>query len=526
MGSLADFEYRILPCSRSAVASGRIGRAGPRAARGARSFLFTLAGAIAILGVCFSGVARADNSWDLSSLGVSKDWLEQGTNAKNKNAPTSRLKKLTECTECQAKVDRLQALLDAWYLAEYQAGADLKSAGVQNKDFTEGSAQQTKGKAMQQDASAGLGGLSPADIGKKSKAKPDPAIPQDPSKLEASIKEAAAALQKCLDDCKKKAAAPPPQTPPAVSVQPAVQPKADHVIDLDFIINKGAEITPQDVDAALNKVNEAFAASGVGFSRKTFTPVNNPDMPQTPKEGPGENKSSDEQNKVAKEAAKIAKDLPAPHGAIPVKVVENFGSDRPGVADISGITINGVVLIADPVSVVRNSAGRDNFAHVLAHELGHVLGLEHEALESDKKDSRVENGRYIPPDAMGNGIEKSGGEDAGTFTPDQIDVIKKKAVKFYEKTATTGGTSGGGGQSNKRPRKPKRHARREDDPLIMEGYQPAPAHGHPSGSNSGGSPTYVVKPDEGEQSQPEEQPSPEVPNPYDQPRPDIPVPPH
>ena len=79
-----------------------------------------------------------------------------------------RIKRLTECHECQARVDRLQALLDARYLAEFDAGAQLKKAGVAN-DTKEGSAQQNVGNAMQKDASAGLGGLTTAEIGKKAK---------------------------------------------------------------------------------------------------------------------------------------------------------------------------------------------------------------------------------------------------------------------------------------------------------------------------------------------------------------------
>lgn len=477
--------------------------------------------------LCIPTISRADNSWDFSNLGVSKDWMEQGTNAKNKNAPTSRLKKLTECAECQAKVDRLQALLDAWYLAEYKAGADERTAGDRNPDQKEGDSQHAKGKAMQKDAASGLGGLSEAEIKKKAGQKPDPNIPQDPGKLADAVKNAAADLQKCLDDCKKKAATPPPETPPVTEqpvTPPKEEPKAEHVIGLDFVINKGAEITPADVDEALKKVNEAFAASGVGFTRKTFTPANNPKIPQTPESGKVENEASDQQKDVAKEAEKIAKGLPEPHGTITVKVVENFKRPEGGGSKISGIEIGDTVLIADPFHVQANSFGQDNFSHVLAHELGHVLGLEHEVLKSDKESNYAnqKEGRYEDPNAMGNGMH---GGSAGEFSKDQIDVIKKKAVRFYEKPATT---TGGGGQSNKGPKRRKKHARREDDPLYMEGYQPVPTrHSHSSGSGNSGGPTYVV-PGEGEQSQPEEdqQKSPEVPNPYDQPRPDIPVPPH
>ena len=65
---------------------------------------------IVIGATCLSGAALAEeNAWDTSKLGVSNDWFEKGTNSKNKNAPTVRIKKLTECRECQAQADKLAA---------------------------------------------------------------------------------------------------------------------------------------------------------------------------------------------------------------------------------------------------------------------------------------------------------------------------------------------------------------------------------------------------------------------------------
>jgi hypothetical protein len=496
---------------------------------------------IVIGATCLSGAALAEeNAWDTSKLGVSNDWFEKGTNSKNKNAPTVRIKKLTECRECQAQADKLQALLDAWYLAEYDAGTQLKNTGMHN-DTKEGSAQQNAGKAMQAEASAGLGGLTTSEIGKKAKEaakKPDPSIPQDPAQLGAAIKAAAAALQKCLDDCHKKTPGPTPEPGPTPTPaqpegpkekQDVNETKPDHVIELDFIVNRGAKVTGKEIDDALKKINEAFAKSGVGFARKTLTPVDNKDIPQTPKHGDAENQASDEQKNVAKEAQKIEKGLPAPHGAIPVKVVENFQDpDRPGYSKISGIQIGDVVLIADPSHVESNSFGQDNFSHVLAHELGHVLGLEHETLASDKGYKGQEGGRYIPPNIMANGSEHGGGP--GEFTQDQIDVIKKHAKRFYTETTATPGTGGGsGGHTTKRPKKPRKHAKRgisEDDPRYMENYQPrssTKSHKHGTGSDEG-QPSETAPPDEGPRDQPDRNPDAPMQNPYNETNPEIPMP--
>lgn len=448
-----------------------------------RTIAFVLS--LALAAAYLPAIAGDDNPWDTSHLGVSKDWSEPGANPKNKNAPTSRLKKLTECTECQSKVDRLQALLDAWYLAEYEEGAQLKQKGMAN-DSKEGSDQQKTGGDMQKEASAGLGGLSTADIkakAKKAAAKPDPTIPADKAKLEQAIKDTAAELQRCLDDCKKKAAG---ETPPAKKPddpkigegnKPPVEaecPAAEHVIELDFVVNRGADISAEDIDAALKKLNKTFEKSGIGFHRKTLTPVNDPKLPEFPKEG-GENNASDDQKAVAKEAEKIAKGLPAPHGSVTVKVVENFQDpNRPNnqISSIQGITIGNTIVIVDPDHIRKNTLGSEDFAHTLAHELGHRLGLDHQALKSDKDYKHNDKGTYESPNVMAPGFSKTGEPDE--FTQDQIDVIKKNAEKLYSATPKE---ACGPHKAVKKPSgKPKKRAakRGEDDPLYMENFTPPP----------------------------------------------------
>lgn len=385
------------------------------------------------------GVASGQqNDWDVTAQGVSKDWFDPGVNAKNKNAPTNRLKKLTECPDCQPLADKLQALLDAWYLAEFQAGSDLQHAGMSN-DFSRGSDEQKQGNAMQAEARAGLGGLSAADVRQKikqAKKKPDPAIPQGNAALAGAIKDAAAALAKCLEDCKRKAAAaqpgtaqPPPEGPgtsPPPEQPPAAGPKPDKLIELDFVINRGAEITPEDIDEALKKVNEAFAKSGVGFARKTSTPVNDPNLPEVP-ENAGADKSSGDQQKIAGEAEKVAKGLSNPHGVITIKVVKNFHDpDNPNHSSIQGITIGRTILVADPLDIGKNTMGREPFSHVLTHELGHRLGLGHAVLPSDKDYPHQTDGHYDTPNVMSP--EYGGGADPDEFTPDQVAVIKKHAA--------------------------------------------------------------------------------------------------
>jgi Zn-dependent peptidase ImmA (M78 family) len=63
---------------------------------------------------------------------------------------------------------------------------------------------------------------------------------------------------------------------------------------------------------------------------------------------------------------------------------------------------------------------------VLAHELGHALGLTHEVLPSDKNYPHQQNGQYTPPNLMATNPDATSRE----LTPDQIEVLRKNAGKF------------------------------------------------------------------------------------------------
>ena len=132
---------------------------------------------------------NALKDWD---PGVGKDLFKDGKDGKGN--PTHRIN--TECKDCAAEAQKLQAALDKWYTAQAAAGAKLSSDGQKNSDFSEGSVQQHTGKTLVENALGGLG--QPADKGAAAKKK-TPLDAKAKAALKTEIKELAKALKDCLD---------------------------------------------------------------------------------------------------------------------------------------------------------------------------------------------------------------------------------------------------------------------------------------------------------------------------------------
>src|SRR5258708_782649 len=150
-------------------------------------------------------------------------------------------------------------------------------------------------------------------------------------------------------------------------------------LKIDFFVNKGAKASEDDpdetfekvLDEALKKLNKLFEKAGIEFKRGSGEQLTDPTVPEFPKEA-GKDNATDDQKKAASEAEKAAKKLKNP-GKLVVKIVHNFQNPdkkKPGDgASINGITIGRTIVIADPFDVRKNTFGREEFWHALAHEL-------------------------------------------------------------------------------------------------------------------------------------------------------------
>ena len=203
-------------------------------------------------------------------------------------------------------------------------------------------------------------------------------------------------------------------------------------LTLDFFVNKGAELSKEDIDKAIEKLKEVFKPAGITFSPGTVTPLDNPQLPKDPLNA-GKDKSTAEQDKCAKEAEAEAKKLKKP-GHIIVKVVHNFRDpDKPegNSSTVNGITINGTIVIASPDSIEMNKQGAETFGHALAHEVGHSLGLKHKLLPSDKDIKNQTNGEYADPNLMAPDADER--NKCNDLTKDQVEELKKAAAALIEK---------------------------------------------------------------------------------------------
>jgi hypothetical protein len=205
-------------------------------------------------------------------------------------------------------------------------------------------------------------------------------------------------------------------------------------IKVDFFVNPGA-FAESDTDKAtaigraLDELNDKVKGAGIKFESGTIEELPKSDNVKPMPASGGPDTASEEQKKAADEARAAEKKLAKP-GRIVVKIVQNFA--KGDNAQVNGITIGDVIVIADPDGIAKNSMGGQSFAHTLAHELGHRLGLKHQLEQSDKNDEgfkdKTKDGRYAPPNLMA----PDGAKDDWSLTADQIEALKAAAAKLLK----------------------------------------------------------------------------------------------
>lgn len=197
-------------------------------------------------------------------------------------------------------------------------------------------------------------------------------------------------------------------------------------VPVNFVKGNGAEVTQEDIDNALKKLNDdVFKKCDIKFTSKSLNPINDATVPQNPLEGGQDKWTKDMQDveKAGRKAAGVASN------ELVVIIVDNFKNPNGPHPRINGITSGTSILIADPFSVGQNTLGGVEFFQALGHELGHALGLGHKLLKSDEKIENQVNGEYGPPNLMA----REGATDNTQLTDDQCDELKKGAKKFENK---------------------------------------------------------------------------------------------
>jgi len=220
-----------------------------------------------------------------------------------------------------------------------------------------------------------------------------------------------------------------PFSPARLSVRAAQQNPNTTTVPVDFVKGKGADISNDGIDSALTEINKVFEKAGIKFTRNTVSTLADSTVPQNPTDNGPNAPLTDDEKKVADAGEKTAKAQPD-NGKLTVIIVEDFKGATPAQKPAAGKTVvgKGPVLIADPFHTEAKSLGMVPFWVVLAHELGHALGLTHKVLNSDKNYAHQQNGQYTAPNLMGNPEDR----DSTELTEDQIKELQKGAHRFKQ----------------------------------------------------------------------------------------------
>ncbi|MDQ6886934.1 MAG: hypothetical protein M3068_06525 [Gemmatimonadota bacterium] len=218
-----------------------------------------------------------------------------------------------------------------------------------------------------------------------------------------------------------------PIAPAPLSARAAQEKPKTVTVPVDFVKGDGAHVSDDGIDSALAEINKVFERAGIKFTRNTVSTITDPTVPKTPTDNGPNAPLTDEERKVAEAGEKSAKEQPN-NAKLTVVIVEDFKGATPHQKPAAGKTVvgKGPVLIADPFRTEARSLGMVPFWVVLAHELGHALGLTHKVLDSDKNYANQQNGQYKAPNLMGNPEDK----DSTELTEDQIKELRKGAQRF------------------------------------------------------------------------------------------------